>query len=324
MKTLLVCLSFCSILSSPAFPQDDRDRRIAALDRKLSAARESASALQKSIELLATELTSLRAPSSASSPPPSATEPKDNVAADSDKRKGFGEQIIRPDLGGDERDNKLSARPELFIQSRFQTLPLHGTDITTAPSNFLLTRMESWWSGKISDKVGMGFEIQYHPAPMGAAEEIVNDAFVEYYPSELVTIRAGQFVKPFGFDIQQSSSLRESPERAMFAGYFFPGQRDRGVLVATKLDGLGSGWHGAELSAAVLNGNRFFADNNRQLNYDIRFRKVFDTLHLAFGISAQIGTQIIPPGVKGSTSENLYGTDVQWAHGRFGATSHFG
>ena len=70
---------------------------------------------------------------------------------------------------------------------------------------------------------------------MGASEEPVNDAFVEYYPTELVTIRAGQLVKPFGFDIQQSSTLRESLERGMFAGYSFPGQGDRGVGVATNL-----------------------------------------------------------------------------------------
>jgi phosphate-selective porin len=64
---------------------------------------------------------------------------------------------------------------------------------------------------------------------------LVNDAFVEYYLNDHTTIRAGQFVKPFGFDIQQSSSVRESPERAIFAGYFFPGQRDRGILLSGDL-----------------------------------------------------------------------------------------
>ena len=91
--------------------------------------------------------------------------------------------------------------------------------------------METRWSGRLSPKVGLGFELQYHPAPDGSAFEIVNDAFVEYYPSDRVSVRVGQFVKPFGFDIQQSSADRESPERGIFAGYFFPGQRDRGVML---------------------------------------------------------------------------------------------
>jgi hypothetical protein len=164
----------------------------------------------------------------------------------------------------------------------------------------------------------MGFELQYHPAPMGEPDEIVNDAFVEYYPSERITIRAGQFVKPFGFDVQQSSSIRESPERGIFAGYFFPGQRDRGVMVSAKLDGLGTAWHGTQIYAGVLNGNRFFADNNRQLNYNVRLRKVFDSIPLAVGVSVQLGKQILPTGVSGNDDQNLYGADVQWAWRRIG------
>ena len=164
----------------------------------------------------------------------------------------------------------------------------------------------------------MGFEIQYHPAPAGAPTELVNDAFLEYYPSDPITIRVGQFVKPFGFDIQQSSSRREAPERGIFAGYFFPGQRDRGVMVSAKLDSFGALWHGVQLDAGLLNGNRFFQDNNRQLNYNVRLRKLFTSVPLAFGFSAQIGRQIAPPGTSGTPRENVYGADVQWAWKRLG------
>jgi len=313
-----VLLAILVSLTSPVASSQDRDTRIADLDKKLAAARETASALQKTIDSLATELASLRQPENA---PPSATalpgapaEPLTEVKPD-----GFKSQILRPDLGGDERDAKMTGRPGLFIQSRYQNLPIAGTTIASAPSNFVLTRMESRWSGRLSDKVGMGFELQYHPAPMGAAAEIVNDAFVEYYPSEQITIRAGQFVKPFGFDVQQSSSIRESPERGMFAGYFFPGQRDRGVLVSAKLDSIGAAWKGAQIYAGLFNGNRFFVDNNRQLNYNVRFRKVLDNIPLAIGVSAQLGRQIFPVGMMvATTSENLYGADVQWAWRRFG------
>jgi hypothetical protein len=301
----------------PTCRAQDRDAKVAELDKKLTAAREAASELQKTIEGLATELAALHQtdkPSSPSSFGPAAaartSPPKEAVS--------FKEQILRPDLGADERESELSGRPELFIQSRFQTLPMAGTDISSAPSNFVLTRMESRWAGKLSDKVGMGFELQYHPAPMGAAVEIVNDAFVEYYASEQVTVRAGQFVKPFGFDIQQSSSIREAPERGMFAGYFFPGQRDRGLMIAAKLDELGGAWKGTEIYAGVFNGNRFFVDNNRQLNYNFRVRKQFSGIPLAVGLSAQLGRQILPEGVQGTTRENLYGADLQWAWRRLG------
>jgi hypothetical protein len=169
----------------------------------------------------------------------------------------------------------------------------------------------------------MGFEVQYHAAPAGTPEQIVNDAFVEYYPSESVTLRAGQFVKPFGFDVQQSSSVRENPERGIFEGSFFPGERDRGFMIAAKLDSLGNMWKGTEVFAGAFNGNRFFADNNRQLNYDIRIRRLFERLSLAVGVSAQIGRQLLPDGVRGNNRENVFGADLQWAWKRLGVRAEF-
>jgi hypothetical protein len=254
---------------------------------------------------------------------PSLPTPPTAEAAPPQPAGAYRTQVLRPDLGRDERETELSGRPELFIQSRFQALPISGATEQNAPSNFNLTRMESRWSGRVSDKVGMGFEIQYHPAPAGAAVELVNDAFVEYYATDAVTVRAGQFVKPFGFDIQQSSSVRESPERGIFAGYLFPGQRDRGLMVMAKLDSLGNLWHGTQLFAGAFNGNRFFVDNNRQLNYDIRIRKMFSKVPLALGASVQLGRQLLPEGVSGNNRENLYGADMQWAWRRFGMRAEF-
>jgi hypothetical protein len=299
----------------------DRDRRIAELERKLSQATSSVAALQKTVEDLTAEMRTLREPAlvpntvaSVEPPPAPPLESSVNI---------YRTQILRPDLGGDERDSAIGARPELFIQSRYQTLPFQGATVQTAPSNFVLTRMESRWAGRLTEKIGMGFEIQYHPAPAGASEELVNDAFVEYYANDSVTIRAGQFVKPFGFDIQQSSSTREAPERGIFAGYLFPGQRDRGVMITASLDALGSGWHGVQIFAGAFNGNRFFNDNNRQLDYIVRLRKVFEGLPLAVGASVQLGRQLLPDGVSGNDREYLYGADVQWAWERLGMRAEF-
>ena len=132
-----------------------------------------------------------------------------------------------------------------------------------------------------------------------------------------MSVRVGQFVKPFGFDIQQSSAERESPERGIFAGYFFPGQRDRGVMLHADVA------HGVQLFLGAFNGNRFFADSNRQLNYNARVRKLFDRLPLAAGVSAQFGEQLLPDGVTGNDHEHLVGADVQWAWRRLGVRAEF-
>ncbi|MCI0525609.1 MAG: hypothetical protein L0Y75_10140, partial [Acidobacteria bacterium] len=131
-------------------------------------------------------------------------------------------------------------------------------------------------------------------------------------------------IKPFGFDIQQSSAVRESPERGIFAGYFFPGQRDRGVMVFGNLDSLDNpALKNIHYFAGVFNGNRFFADRNRQVNYVLRVRKLFDHPKLAIGASVQRGKQLLPPEVSGNNDENLAGVDLQLALGRLGLRAEF-
>jgi hypothetical protein len=46
----------------------------------------------------------------------------------------------------------------------------------------------------------------------------------------------------------------------------------------------------------AFNGNRFFNDSNRQVNYMARIRKIFDKEKLTVGASVQLGKQLLPPG----------------------------
>lgn len=308
------------LLHAPSAAAQGQEARLAELDRRLSDARARADELKQVIDTLAAELQTLRSRPTMPGPPDRAVQVDAAVPPPAVAEHGlssFHADIVRPDLGEDERGHDVGAAPELFVQSRFQALPIRGASIADAPTNFELTRMETRWSGRLSPAVGIGFELQYHPAPDGAAFEIVNDAFVEFYPSPHLTIRAGQFVKPFGFDIQHSSSDRESPERGIFAGYFFPGQRDRGVMLR------GDAGHGVEVFAGAFNGNRFFTDRDRRLNYNVRVRKHFASLPLSTGVSAQLGHQLVPDGTEGRRRENLVGVDVQWAWQRLGVRAEW-
>src|SRR5262249_5813174 len=73
----------------------------------------------------------------------------------------------------------------------------------------------------------------------------------------------------------------------------------------------------------AFNGNRFFADNNRQLNNILRVRKVFDRPKLAIGVSLQRGKQLLPEGVSGNNNEHIVGLDFQYALGRLGFRGEF-
>jgi hypothetical protein len=331
---IILTLVQCSVAMAQGnapLQTSEPEERLKRLEAKIEEALKLLERTQAQVESLTAEVTQLRAqlshgrtvaesstePKAATAPP--SPPPASRRAEPAEAPSAFTKRILGPDLGEDERQHELSQRPEIFIQARYSTLPHKGATIQDIESNFRLSRIETRWSGRINERLGLGLEIQYHPAPDGAPEELVNDAFMEYYLNDHVTLRVGQFVKPFGFDIQQSSSVRESPERAMFAGYFFPGQRDRGVLLQGDLDFLNApALNHVQYFAAVLNGNRFFVDSNRQLNYLFRLRKRFESANLVAGVSVQLGHQLLPPGVSGNNNENVFGVDLQYARGRFG------
>ena len=312
-------LLVASLLSTVAVGQD-RDQRIADLERKLAEAKNSMAAVQKTIDGLTSEMQGLREPSpKAGDAAESATvsHPNDIREAPASAADDFSARIIGPENGSDERDNMLNAKPEIFIQTRYSVAPIAGSGTAFQP-NLRLSRIETRWAGKINDRLGAGVEIQFQESVEGSPEKLVNDAFLEYYLTGHATVRAGQFIKPFGFDVQQSSWLRESPERPIFSGYFFPGERDRGIMLSGDLGFLpGDGFKDLQYFVGAFNGNRFFNDNNRQVNYMGRLRKTFKK-KLAVGASVQLGKQLLPPGISGNNNERLFGLDVQFTTGRFG------
>ena len=296
---LLVLMS----IARSAYPQTVQER-VKALESEMQR-------LQQELEALKRDARA-QTRAEANTPPP---EPPTTVT-----NREFAEQVLIPDLGGDEREHQFTGRPEIFLQNRFSRGLVPGADPNETDQNFQLTRIETRWSGRVSPRIGAGLEMQFHPAPEGSADEIVNDAFIEFYPAGGVTLRAGQFVKPFGFDVQQSSSEREYPERAMFEGYFFPGERDRGVMFRWDTGSDQKTFlRNTTFSAALLNGNRLFADSDNRLNTVIRVRRLVPNWGLAIGGSAEFGSQLLPPNTVGSRSVRIFGLDLQYALQRFGA-----
>lgn len=60
-----------------------------------------------------------------------------------DSRTAFTERILDLGLGGDERENELSLRPEIFIQTRYSTMPKGSASIEDINSNFRVSRTET-------------------------------------------------------------------------------------------------------------------------------------------------------------------------------------
>ncbi len=309
MKAIPAVLLLCVLAVTTRAQQAAANARINELERKLEQATRQIDQLKDTVQTLRAEIDLIKDQATQQATDNNnPSQPRvDDVST------AFVERIVEPELGPNERAETIRAKPEIFVQARYSALPIRDAN-SEFESNFSLTRIETRWAGRVADRLGAGVEIQFHPAIDGSPEELVNDAFLEYYLNDHTTVRVGHFIKPFGFDIQQSSSVRESPERAIFAGYFFPGQRDRGVLLFGDLRFLDVGaLRNVQYFLGAFNGNRFFTDNNRQLNYLARVRKVFDAQRIAIGLSAQVGKQLLPPGMSGNNNENVVGFDFQYA-----------
>jgi Phosphate-selective porin O and P len=270
-------LVLIAALVVPANAQESRPTaRIAELETKLDQAVHDLKTLSGTIESLRSELDSIK------QVPPHAGDSEDSgprnesshATRESSKEATdeLADRIIGPDLGMNEHDHTLGAMPEIFLQSRYSVAPIRGSEAAFDP-NFRISRAEMRWAGKIADRLGAGVEIQYQEALDGTPDRLLNDAFLEYYVNDHTTVKVGQFVKPFGFDVEQASAVRESPERAIFSGYFFPGERDRGLMLSGDLSFLSApAFKDLQYFVGVFNGNRFFNDNNRQVNYLARVR----------------------------------------------------
>jgi hypothetical protein len=301
---------FIMVLASSSNAQE-RTPGVSDLEQKLDQAARDMEALSRTIDSLRSELDSLKQAS------PAIAKSEQSAETSTKAPEEIADRIVGADLEQDEHDHAIAAMPEVFLQTRYSVAPISGSDGAFDP-NFRVSRAEIRWAGKIADHLGGGLEIQYEPASDGSPEQILNDAFLEYYLNDHVTVRAGQFVKPFGFDVEQASSMREAPERSIFSGYFFPGERDRGLMLAGDFGFLSSSiFKDFQYFVGVFDGNRFFNDNNRQVNYMARVRKILDK-KFAVGASMQLGKQILPPSLSGNDNERIFGVDFQFAVGRLG------
>lgn len=124
------------------------------------------------------------------------------------------------------------------------------------------------------------------------------------------TLTAGQFNWPFGFEIMNSSSSREMPERALVVRTLFPGERDRGVMLSGQ--GPGERFH---YRAAIVNGTGTTQpfDYNKRKDFVGRTGYSFGAVDVA--MSVYRGSELV--SLEGQTAGRSFdrhreGVDVQW------------
>ncbi|MBL0342204.1 MAG: hypothetical protein IPP71_15615 [Bacteroidetes bacterium] len=109
-----------------------------------------------------------------------------------------------------------------------------------------------------------------------------------------VSLTAGVFNNPFGYEVYYSSSLRESPERARMSQLHFPNEREVGAMI-TLQGPKNSKWNWLKLDAGFFNGNGAPGfggdvsdfDSNKDFSGRISMEKSIkeDKIKYGFGVS---------------------------------------
>ena len=141
---------------------------------------------------------------------------------------------------------------------------------------------------------------------------VAKDAYIAYTlgsgdPYANVTVTMGQYLLPFGFQVLQSSGVRETPETATVVRRLFSGDYDRGLKVSSPLD------NRLIWEAGLFNGT---GPNVRDNNHDkdlvgrVRYRV---SPEFNIGASGYTGiTTTVRDNVATETAKTRYGIDAQY------------
>jgi hypothetical protein len=169
-----------------------------------------------------------------------------------------------------------------FIQSRFErrqnaiegaTADTKGA-LTTGPSDrFYIKRayLKTAYEGRNAE-----YMLQFDGSD-GFALKDAEATFVDTWSPFKIRLTVGQFKLPFGYEILQSDTARELPERSLIIGSkgYFDGERDRGVRLQARYEFL-------RLAVALVNGNGI-KDKTYGTHDPNKFKDVVGRLGVDFG-----------------------------------------
>jgi len=143
--------------------------------------------------------------------------------------------------------------------------------------------------------------------------------------AQFVTLTAGVFNRPFGYEIAYSSSARETPERARVTQNLFPGERDLGAMITLQpKKGTRYDWIKFDGALVTGNGNNIEFDTKKDFIGHLYIAKAnkSETIKYGAGVSYYYGgvfqgskyvyypgaaTDVTQPGLVDSTDSNKNG-----------------
>lgn len=140
------------------------------------------------------------------------------------------------------------------------------------------------------------------------------DAYLGYIIGDSQDIAAtfllGQMKWPFGWEIIESSAVRETPERSIVIQKLFPGERDKGAMFSSPLSDR------FRWEAGLFNGTGANTDDNNSVKDFVGRLRYKVNSRLNAGVSGYFGKTFVPPanppGLGTNVDKNRYGADFQY------------
>ena len=119
-----------------------------------------------------------------------------------------------------------------YIQARYQNCDYANDDVPNEDTfdTFLVRRARLKVTARPTERSTAVVEIDAGQNTVTVKDTYFQHAFGENSQVS-PSFRIGQFKWPFGYEVQYSSSKRETPERALVFRRFFPGERDQGAKI---------------------------------------------------------------------------------------------
>jgi len=186
-----------------------------------------------------------------------------------------------------------------------------GNFATSANNRFMIRRgrLRADWERKAEN----GFTKYYFGMQFDGTERGVNirDMFGRIYENKFnkFVITLGMFNRPFGYELNYSSALRESPERGRMSQILMNTERDMGAMISFEPQDKKSKWYPLKIDAGLFNGQGLTAtmeyDKFKDFISRISLRKteIFKKVYLSGGLA------ILKGGFRNGSRYNYTETD---------------
>lgn len=196
-----------------------------------------------------------------------------------------------------------------YLQARYEN-DESSVEGTNNKNNFDVRRARLKVAAKPTDNTMAVIQVDAAGSSVTAKDAYIAYTFGIGDPYASMSITAGQYLLPFGYQVLQSSSSRETPETATVIRKLFPSDYDRGVKVSSSLS--------ARLlwEVGVFNGtgaNVKDNNNNKDLVGRVRY-SVNPEFNVGLSGYSGVATAVssATPPVVTETVKTRYGLDAQY------------